>query len=86
MGIFGVPQGLFRVFVRLFVGLPGLFMSRQVLLLSVLLRNAMGVRGFVVQFRGPLVVLVMRSIIVASGHNYRVPICPDLVWASFASL
>jgi hypothetical protein len=36
-----------------------MLVSRQVLLLSVLLGSAMGVSGDVVQFGGPLVVLVM---------------------------
>src|SRR5579863_433605 len=27
----------------------------------------------------------MRSVVVTSGHDYRATICPDLVWASFAS-
>jgi hypothetical protein len=42
-----------------------MLVSRQVILFSVLLANAMGMRGAIVQFFGPLVVLVMRSVVVA---------------------
>jgi len=41
------------------VSLTGLFMSRQVLLFPVLLGNAMGVPGDIVQFRGLRVIFVM---------------------------
>jgi len=46
-----------------------MFVSSQVILLSLLLANAMGVRGAVVQFGGLLVILVMRSVVIASRHN-----------------
>ena len=39
--------------------LPGLFVSRQVFLLTMLLADAVSMRGSVVQFGSPLVVLVM---------------------------
>jgi hypothetical protein len=48
MGVFGVLEGL-----------PRMLVSRQVLLLSVLLGRAMGMSGEIVQFSGPLVVLVV---------------------------
>jgi len=50
-----MPMRLFRVLE----GLPRLLVSRQVLLLPVLLGGPMGVGGDVVQFGGPLVVFVM---------------------------
>jgi len=67
-------RGLLHVpFRRMFMGLTGLFVSRQVLLFSVLFPNTMGVRGDVVQFGGLRVVLVMRSIVIASGHSKASP-------------
>lgn len=39
--------------------LPGMFMSRQVFLFPMLLRDAMGMGAAVLQFGGSLVVLVM---------------------------
>ena len=64
-----------------------MFVSRQVILFPLLFANTMSVRSRVVQFGGALVVLVMRSVVVSSGHSfYRVTIWPDLVWASLASL
>jgi hypothetical protein len=57
MGILGVFQSLPRVLM------PG-----QVILLSMLPGSPVGMRGAVVQFGGALVVLVMGSIVIASGH------------------
>ena len=51
------------------VSLTRLFVSREVLLLSVLLADTMSMRGAVLQFRGFLVVLVVRSVVIASRHN-----------------
>jgi hypothetical protein len=48
IGLLGVLQGL-----------PRKLVWRQVILVTVLFGNAMGVRGAVVQFRGALVILVM---------------------------
>jgi hypothetical protein len=45
----------------------------------------MSVRRKVVQLSGALMILVMRSVVIASRH-YRGLICPDLLWASMASL
>jgi hypothetical protein len=45
--------------LRLLQGLPGMLVSRQVILLPMLLSHPMGMRGAVVQFGGPLVVLVV---------------------------
>jgi len=54
--------GVLKCLSRLFV--PG-----QVVLLPVLLYGgAVGVRGRVVQFSRPLVVLIMRSVVITSGH------------------
>jgi hypothetical protein len=44
------------------------------------------VRGDIVQLGRPLMILVMRSVVISSGHNYTATIRPDLLWASFASL
>lgn len=67
--------------------LPGMLLSCQVILFSALLIGTpMGVRGHIVEFRRPLVVFVMRSVVIACGHIYRLTICPDFVWASLASL
>lgn len=49
-------------------GLPGMLMSRQVILLTVLLGYPMGVRGAIVQFGRSLMVLVVRAVVVTSGH------------------
>jgi hypothetical protein len=46
-----------------------MFVSGEVILLPVLFGSAMGVRGSVIQLSGFLVILVMRSVVVASGHN-----------------
>ena len=43
-----------------------MLVSRQVILLPLLFPDAMGVRGAVVQFGGALMVLVMRSVVIAS--------------------
>jgi hypothetical protein len=51
------------------VGLTRLFVPAQVILVSVLLGNSMGVRADVVQLGGLLVILLMRSVVIASGHN-----------------
>jgi len=72
--------------LRMLQRLPGMFVSRQVILFSVLLLGGtVGVRGGVVQFCRPLVILIVRSIVITSRHQI-VTICPDLLWASFASL
>jgi len=57
MSVFGVLQGL-----------PGILVSRQVILFSLLLADTMGMRGAVVQFGGSLMILVMGSVVITSGH------------------
>ena len=50
--------------------LPGMFVPRQVVLLSALLvRGAMGVRGDIVKFRRTLMIFVMRSVVVTRRHT-----------------
>ena len=44
--------------VRVFEGLPGLFVCREAILFSVLLGDTVGMRGLVTQFVGPLAVFV----------------------------
>jgi hypothetical protein len=56
-----------------------MLVSSQVILFSLLLGDTMGMRGAVVQFSSSLVVLVMGSVVIASGHFYGVTICPDQV-------
>jgi hypothetical protein len=51
----GVPM---RV-VRVLQGLPRQLVSRKVILLSVLFRNRMGVRRYIVQFGSALMIFVM---------------------------
>src|ERR1035438_3795036 len=53
--------------------LPRVLLPRQVILLIVLFGNTMHVRGLVVQFGGPLVILVMRSVVVARRHFMESP-------------
>jgi len=67
-------------------GLPRKLVSRQVFLFPVFLAHTMDMGGTVVKFRGPLMVLVMRSLVITRGHNQTLTICPDLLWASVASL
>jgi len=43
--------------------------SAQVIVLSMLLGDTMRMRGAVVEFGGSLVVLVMRSVVVARRHD-----------------
>jgi hypothetical protein len=49
-------------------GLPGMLLTCLVILFPLLLRNAVGMRRNIVQFGSPLVVFVMRSVAIASGH------------------
>jgi hypothetical protein len=72
--------------VNVLQGLPRLLVPSQVILLSMLLANTIGVRAGVVQLGGSLMVLVMRSVVISSRHIQILTIRPDLVWASFASL
>jgi hypothetical protein len=46
-----------------------MLVSREVILLSLLLGDTMGVRGGIVQFGGPFVVLVLGSVVGRSRHN-----------------
>jgi len=45
-----------------------MFVSGQMILISVLLGDTMGVRRAVVQFRGAVVVLVVGTVVVTSRH------------------
>ena len=74
--------GLFRVLE----GLTGVFVSGRMVLLSLLFTGAVGVGGEIVQLGGALVIFVMGSVVVSRGHRQRVTICPDLLWACWASL
>jgi len=75
--------------VRLFgvlEGLPGMLVSTEMFGFALLFAGAVGVGGQIVQFGSPLMIFVRRSVVVSSGHDQRVTICPDFVWASLASL
>jgi len=52
-----------------FEHLAGMLMSGEVLAFSLLLASSMGMGADVVQFRGPLVIFVMRSVVITSGHD-----------------
>ena len=56
-------------FSRMLVRLTRLFVPSQVLLFSVLLGDSMGVRCQVVQLGRLRMILVMRSVVIASRHN-----------------
>ena len=71
---------------RVLEGLPCMLVPRQVILFSVLLGDTMGMCGEIVQFGGSLVILIVRSVVITCRHNQMLTICPDLLWASFASL
>jgi hypothetical protein len=43
-------------------------------------------RGAVVELGGPLMILVVRSVVITCRHNQMLTICPDLLLVSFASL
>lgn len=58
---------LVRLF-RVLEGLPRTLVSRRVFLLPLSFAGAMGVGGEVVQFSGPLMVFVMRSVVISSRH------------------
>jgi hypothetical protein len=65
---------LVRLF-RVLEGLPRTLVSRRVFLLPLFFTGTMGVGGEVVQFSGPLMVFVMRSVVISSRHiewTYRV--------------
>ena len=54
--------------LRLFKGLARMLVPAQVIALSMLLGDTMGLRGAVVEFGGSLVVLVVQSVVVARRH------------------
>jgi hypothetical protein len=66
--------------------LPGMLLPAQVILVAVLLGNPMGVSGVVVQFGGELMVLVVRSVIVASRHRLEAHNLPRLGVGFFREL
>ena len=55
-------------FLGVFERLPGMLVPGQVILLSMLLGSPVGMRRAIVQFGGALVVLVVGSIVITSGH------------------
>ncbi len=63
------PLSMLMNSVGMLQALTRMFVTSQVVLLSVLLGDTMGVFGKVVQFGALLVVLVMRSVVIAGRHN-----------------
>ena len=61
----GMSVGLLGVLKRL----PGMLLPGKMILVAVLCGNPMGVGRIVVQFGGKLMVLVVRSIVISSGHD-----------------
>ena len=55
-----------------------MLVSSQMILFPVLLGDPMSVRGDVMQFGGSLVVFVVRSVVIASGHNLKTHDLPQL--------
>jgi len=67
--------------------LSGMFLPGQVLLLSPMFsRAAMCMRSRFVKLGSRLVIFPMGSVVKSLRHGYRLSICPDFVWASWASL
>jgi hypothetical protein len=63
--LLGVLVGFRRMFQRL----TGMFVPGLVVLLAMMLRSAaMGVRREIVQFGGSVMIFVVRSVVVTSGH------------------
>ena len=71
---------------RVLEGLPGMLVSSLIFRFPLLFTGAMGVGRKIMQFGSPLMIFIMRSVVISCGHNQRVSICPDLLWASLASL
>jgi hypothetical protein len=46
-----------------------MLVSRQVFLFSMLLADTMGMGGAILQFFGALMILVVRSVVIACGRN-----------------
>jgi hypothetical protein len=62
--------GLFTGVLGVLQRLPGMLRARDVILLSaVLFSAAMRMSRDVVKFRGALVILIMRSVVVTCGHD-----------------
>jgi hypothetical protein len=57
------------VLLRMLKRLPGMLVSREMFLFSILFAHPMRVGGAVFQFGGALVVLEMRSVIVSGRHS-----------------
>ncbi len=53
---------------RMLEGLPRMLVSRLVFLFPLLFTGAVGVGGDIVQFGSPLMIFVMGSVVVSSGH------------------
>ena len=52
----------------MFESLGGKLVCRQVVLFSMLFAHPMGMPGAILEFSGPLVILVLRSVVSACGH------------------
>jgi hypothetical protein len=65
------PVGMPMSFLGMLHGLARMLVPRQGTLLP-LFRHKMRMFGALVHFRGPLVVLVIRSSVITSGHNWEI--------------
>ena len=80
--LLGMPVSLLGVLESL----PGALLPGLVILFLMGFRGAtVSVGGTIVQLGGPLMIFVMRSVVITSRH-YALPIFPDLLWDSLASL
>jgi hypothetical protein len=77
--------GMQESFARMLLGLPGPLVSGLVVLLAgVLGGGAVCVSRRIMQLGRPLMIFVVGTIVVSSGHQ-SFSIWPDLLWAIFAS-
>ena len=72
-------------FLGMFQRIPGALASGHMILFVVIFGGATMLMGRqVVQFGGPLMILAMRTVVIARRHQIFSTICPDLLWASLA--
>jgi len=69
-----------------FEGLPGMLVSGFIFRFALLFPGAVGVGGKIVQFRGPLVIFVMGSVVVSGGHDLEGHDLPGLRVGFFGKL
>jgi hypothetical protein len=77
--LFGIEESR----ARMLLGLPGPLVSSLVVLLVVLGGGAVCMSRRIMQLGRPLMIFVMGTIVISSGHQ-SFSIWPDLLWAIFA--